>query len=258
MHAIARYCAFGIVFGASTLSAQTSTDTSTPDNPPSSTPEHRFYYGFRIEAFPMRLFDTSTRQSSTTQPIADYVYSASSSSQKLTPAATFEFMFKSRWSVGTEFYLTHAKYIQTTSVRTGVASPTATTDDRPVTTSVETTKANYWVLPVLARYQGLRKSGIGSRTYAIGGLEYRHVGRIRTGTDLSYPDGSTGYSEVSAVPLHREQIGLVVGFGIRYFDQLGFKLAPEVRFIRWDNDTFRGPGYASNKNQAEASLGFSF
>jgi hypothetical protein len=84
------------------------------------------------------------------------------------------------------------------------------------------------------------------------------VGRVRTGTDIYYPDGSTGYNEVSAVPAHRNQVGFVAGNGIRYFDQLGFKLAPEIRYIRWTDNTFQGPGYATNKNQAEASLGFAF
>ncbi len=225
---------------------------------PVAKPDHRFYYGVRVEAFPLRLFDTSTRQSATTNPIASYINSASSSSQKFAPAGSFEYVLTPRWSLGTEFYLTHAKYILNTQVRTGLPSPNASTDDRPVTTYVESSKANYWVLPALARFQGLRPHRYLSRAYAVGGAEYRHVGRVRTGTDIYYPDGSTGYTEVAAVPLHHDQVGYVVGIGLRYFDQLGFKLAPEIRYIRWTDDTFKGPGYASTKNQAEASLGFTF
>jgi hypothetical protein len=219
----------------------------------------RFYFGIRVEGFPLRLFDTTTALSSTSQPIADYSYSASSSSQKIAPAATFEYTFSPRLSAGVEFYLTHTKFIETTQVQTGLPSPNSSTDDRPVTTYVESSIADYWVLPFLARYQGLRSRGFFLRhLYEVAGAEYRHVGRVRTGTDIYYPDGSTGYTEIAAIPAHSNQIGGVVGLGLRFVDDLGLKVAPEVRFIRWDSATFEGPGYVSSRNQAEISLGFAF
>jgi hypothetical protein len=90
------------------------------------------------------------------------------------------------------------------------------------------------------------------------GAEYRHVGRVRTGTDIYYPDGSTGYTEIPATPTHSNQIGGVVGFGLRFLDDLGLKVAPDIRFIRWESATFEGAGYVSARNQAEISLGFAF
>ena len=208
--------------------------------------------------FPLRQFDTSARQSETTNPIADYTYTATSSSQKVALAGTFEYVVTHRLSVGVEFYLTHATYVWTTNVRTGLPSPNSSTDDRPVTTYTQTNKANYWDLPLLARYQGIRSKGSLSHAYWIGGAEYRHVGRVRTGTDINYPDGTTGYNEVSTVPNHSNQVGVLAGIGFRFFDQFGFKLTPEVRYIRWFNYTFQGYGYASTKNEVEAALGFSF
>jgi hypothetical protein len=220
--------------------------------------QRRYFYGFRIMAFPLRQFDTSARQSETTTPLADYTYDANSSSQKAALAGTFEYAWKPRLSIGVEFFLTHAKYVWTTNEKTGLPSPNSSTDDRPVTMYVQSNKANYWDLPILARYQGIRSKGMLSRAYWIAGPEYRHVGRVRTGTDIYYPDGTTGYNEIAAVPNHRDQVGAVVGIGVRFFDQFGFKLTPEVRYVRWFNDTFQGPGYAATKNEAEAALGFSF
>ncbi|HLH44451.1 MAG TPA: hypothetical protein VKV74_15780 [Bryobacteraceae bacterium] len=218
----------------------------------------RFYFGIRVEDFPLRLFNTTTAQSSTQQPIADYTYSGSSSSQKAAPAATFEYTINPRLSVGVEFYLTHVKFIQTTQVRTGLPSPNSSTDDRPVTTYVESSTADYWVLPFLVRYNGLRSRGFLRHLYGVAGAEYRRVGRVRTGTDIYYPDGGAGYTEIPAIPTHSNQMGGVVGLGLRFVDDLGLKVAPEVRFIRWDSATFEGPSYVSARSQAEISLGFAF
>lgn len=218
----------------------------------------RFFYGFRVVYFPLRQFDTSARQSQTTNPIADYTYQGSSSSQKGALAGTFEYVITRRLSAGAEFFLTHATYTQTTQVQTGLPSPNSSTDDRPITKYVQSNKANYWELPLIARYQGIRSKGLLSHAYWLGGPEYRHVGRVRTGTDIYYPDGTTGYNEIPAVPNHRNQVGVLVGVGWRVFDQFGFKVTPELRYVRWNNDAFQVPGAASTKNEASAALGFSF
>jgi hypothetical protein len=239
--------------------AQT-TDTPAPktSTKSSNVSERHFFYGLRVEAFPLRLFDTSVRQGATTQPIANYIYNGSSSSQKAAAAGTVEYIVNRHISTSIEFYLTHVKFIQDTQVRTGLPDPNAGTDTRPVTSYNQTSTVDYWVLPFIARYRGIRQSGKFSRAYLLGGAEYRHVGRIRTGTDILFPDGTNSYNEIPATPTQSNQVGAVVGVGMRFFDQIGFKLMPEIRYVRWVGYTFQGPSYASTKNQVEASLGISF
>lgn len=194
----------------------------------------------------------------TTPPVASYSYFPSNGSQKAALAATFEYMFTPRLSAGADFYLTHAKFTLTTQVRSGLPSPNAGVDDRPLTTYAESSNADYWVFPMLARYGGVRSHGFLSHLYVAAGGEYRHVGRVRTGTDIYYPDGTTGYTEIAALPTNSNQIGGVIGLGLRMLDDLGIKVSPEIRFIRWTNSTFEGPGYHSQMNQAEGGIGFSF
>ncbi|HUA85016.1 MAG TPA: hypothetical protein VMB85_14235 [Bryobacteraceae bacterium] len=234
---------------------QTTAPASTATNVAS---ERRFFYGFRIVYFPLRQFDTSARQSESTNPVADYTYQGSSSAQKGALAGSFEYVITRRLSAGVEFYLTHATYTLTTNVRTGLPSPNSSTDDRPVTMYVQSNKANYWDLPLIARYQGIRSKGLLSHAYWLVGPEYRHVGRVRTGTDIFYPDGTTGYNEIPTVPTHRNQVGALVGVGWRFFDQFGFKVTPELRYVRWNSDAFQVLGAASTKNEVSAALGFSF
>src|SRR5262249_8822070 len=98
---------------------------ATPDTNADTGPHlnlKRFYFGLRVEGFPLRLFNTNTAEAPSAQPITNYSYSAGSSSQKAAPAATFEYTISPRLSVGMTFYLTHAKFIQTTEVRTGPPS----------------------------------------------------------------------------------------------------------------------------------------
>jgi hypothetical protein len=234
----------------------------------------RFSYGFRLEAFPLRLFDRREVTSYTTNPIAEYDFSETSSSQKAAPGASVMYRWTAHYSVGGEFFLHHAKYTAATDVYSGIKDPNATTDDRPMTRLVQTTRANYWVVPLFVRYehipmlQGVQVfpwipgkrlvSQALSHAYATGGIEFRHVGRIRTGNDTIYPDNTTDYNETPATPSHRNQFGAVVGIGLHFKDELGIQLTPEIRFVRWQNSTFQGPAFKGELNQAEAGVGLSF
>lgn len=224
----------------------------------------RLYYGFRVEAFPLRLFDTASATSSTTKPIADYSHSVNTNSQKAAPGGVVTFDWTRHISINGELFLHHAKYIRTTTIRSGKKDPNSSKDDRPVTTQIETTRVNYWVIPVFVQYRwtpvykGSWKQRFFSHAYVSGGIEYRHVGRIRTGTGITNADGTTDYNEYAATASRTNQVGAVLGVGLRFVDDLGIHVTPEVRVIRWQGATFQGPGYRSVPNQAEAGLGFTF
>lgn len=219
---------------------------------------HRYQIGGRVQAFPLRLFEVKSLTKSTTQPIADYTYNSSTKSQKATLTPTFEYRLNSRWSVGTDFMLHHANYVEKEEIRTGKKDPNASTDDRKVTTITQTTKANYWEMPILARYYGLRSSGILKKAYAIGGLGFRHVGRVRTGNEYSYADSTTDYNEAPARPSRQNQFGAVAGIGLRFIDDFKLKIMPEVRYTRWAGYTFEGQSYKSVQNELRVGFGISF
>jgi hypothetical protein len=218
----------------------------------------RYQIGGRVQAFPLQLFTVKTVETSTTQPIADYKYTSTTDSQRATLTPTFEFRLKPRLTIGTDFMLHHANYVEKQEIRTGKKDPNASTDDRKVTTITQTTKANYWELPVLVRYYGLRGSGILKRSYAIGGFGFRHIGRVRTGNEYSYADDTTDYNEAPAQPSRKNQFGAVAGFGIRFVDDFNIKVMPEVRYTRWAGFAFEGKSYKSVQNELRVGLGISF
>jgi hypothetical protein len=228
----------------------------------------RLSFGVRAEAFPLRLFNIHDFATSTTQPIADYTYSASSSSSKVGLGPTVEYRWTNRWSFGVEVNFHHADYQGTIVELSGLPGNNSPTDNRVPTTTTDTTQANYWDVPILARYYGLPKPQswlvrriprtLFDRAYVVGGLEFQHVGRVRTGNAVSNADGTTAYNEISDKPHLGNQPGLVVGIGLRFMDEFHIKVMPEVRFVRWEGSTFEGPSYHSVVNQLEGGLGLSF
>jgi hypothetical protein len=55
---------------------------------------------------------------------------------------------------------------------------------------------------------------------------------------------------------HTNLAGMVAGVGYNLFELHKFKWMIEARYTRWVGNTFQGPAYRSQQNQAD--LGFSF
>lgn len=215
--------------------------------------------GFRLEYYATNLFGTSTIIGATsTNPVATYTYFGSSHSSKREIAPSVEYRLTNHLSLGLELHFHPAQFQQTTDYVTGIRDPNSSTDDRKNNHVAETTQVNYWEFPLVARYYGLRQSGMFKRVYPLGGVEMRHLGRIRTGTSYSYANGTTDYNEIPAHANHNNQAGVVAGIGYRIIDALRIKLTPEVRFVRWQGFAFQGPSYSSRENQLEISLGLSY
>ena len=214
--------------------------------------------GFRIEYFASPLFSTSTVQASTTKPVADYTYTGSTPGPRAGLAPMVEYRLTKHLSLGVELHYHQAQYQQTTDLISGVKDPNSNYDDRRKTTIVETTRANYWEVTLVTRYCGFRRTGALNNAYVLGGVEWRHVGRIRTGTEFSYADGTTDYNEVPAQPNRTNQVGVFGGVGFRIVNTLRMRFTPEVRFVHWQGAAFQGITYRSARSQVELSLGWSY
>jgi hypothetical protein len=225
-------------------------DTSPPIRRPS--------LGFRIEYFASPLFSTATVQTSTTKPVADYTYTGSTPGPRASLAPMVEYRLTKHLSLGVELHYHQAEYQQTTDLISGVKDPNSNYDDRQKTTIAETTRTNYWEVPLVARYCGFRRTGGLNNAYVLGGVEWRHVGRIRTGTEFAYADGTTDYNEIPARPDRTNQAGVFGGIGYRIVNTLRMKFTPEVRFVHWQGISFQGITYRSARNQVELSLGWSY
>jgi hypothetical protein len=214
--------------------------------------------GVRAEYYQSKFFLTASATEHTTSPIADYKFSAWAGSGRFAIAPTVEYRLKKRLSVGAEMQFHYAEYSQTTEVRTGLLNPNSSVDNRKVSTLVDSTKADYWDVPLLAHYYGLRSKGLLTKSYMSAGVELRHVGRVRTGNEITNADGTTDYNENPDAPKHMNDFGAVLGVGLRFVDDFKVKVAPEIRFVRWRGSTFEGPAFLSQVNELQAGLGISF
>jgi len=86
----------------------------------------------------------------------------------------------------------------------------------------------------------------------------RHVGKVRTGNDFTYPSGATDYNENAATPNKVNDLGVVAGLGMRFVDEFHIRISPDIRFIRWQGPTLQGAAYASVLNELEAGVSLSF
>jgi hypothetical protein len=218
----------------------------------------KYNFGLRADFIALKQFDTKTTTASTTKPIADFSYTGSSTSSHYAGGPVFEMRVMKHIWVGAELSFHHASYAQVTDIRTGRADPNAGTDNRPLTILTDNSTANYWDIPMLVRYRGLRESGKFKRFYPLAGATYRHVGRVRTGNDTVNADSSTDYNEIPDVPKRTNLFGFTAGIGFRLVDELGVKIVPEIRFTRWFDQSFQGLSYSSSPNQVQAGLGITF
>jgi hypothetical protein len=245
-----------------------------PTPPPSTTQENtpgsdvttappKYSFGVRVEYFPQRFFQTQFVTLTTTNPITSSNYYATAAGSKYTLGLTAEYLLTNRISVGLDFFRHQEGYTQLDQQKSGIQDPNSSYDNRPLTSITQNTRANYWDFPLVARYYGIRSHaphGLGwlAQTFLIGGVAYRHISNIRTGTSVSFPDGSTTYNEIPIAPNHNNVIGVVGGVGYKLFEYGKFKAMGEGRYTRWFGNTFQGPAYESQKNQLEIGLSFTY
>lgn len=218
----------------------------------------RLTFGIHMQAYPLKMFDTKSTTSSSTKPVADYKYSATTDSPMVGFGPAIEYRITNHVSAGLELLFHRVQYKQVTETRTLKKDTTTTTDIRPVATLTETTRSNTWEAPLIARYYGFREGGIFSKLYVLGGGSFRRTTNIRTGNEISNANGTTDYNEIPTHPAKANQIGVVGGFGIRFMDNFHIRIAPEVRVTRWNGFSFQGQAVSSVRNDIQGGIGITF
>lgn len=225
-----------------------------------SPPLRRLTVGIHVMYFPTQLVNTRNVITITenTNPVVQYNYTGTSTSPKWGPGVMAEYRLTDHWSLDGEIHFHHVDYQEATEIFTGVNTSTTGGDNRPVTDTTTYSQVNYYEYPLLAHYYGFWSHGWKRRIYFTAGAELRHVGKIRTGNDFTYPNGTTYYDENPATPNKVNDLGVVAGLGMRFVNEFHIRIAPEMRFIRWQAPTLQGAAYSAVVNQLEAGISLSF
>ena len=130
-------------------------------------------------------------------------------------------------------------------------------NDTNSTYYLERTRARYFDFPLLLRYAGPRFRWSKYSFYEGGGA-IREAASISTATAAENYLGYFCCASPSTTNIRRRIEGVVVGTGVVGRDEFGIKVAPEVRYVRWMDDTFRSPTVGSQRDQLEIAITFGY
>lgn len=116
------------------------------------------------------------------------------------------------------------------------------------------TTFNWWEIP------GLFKTNVSMghvRPFVDFGAALRHISTIDQTTYAAGLFDGMSFTDNSIALRNRNSYGGVAGLGIT-FKRGPVRISPEVRYTRWANGAFEGPGFLTNLNQGDFLLGISF
>lgn len=224
-----------------TKSAQTSSSSSSS----SESEGHkirRIWVGFSANYTPLRILKVSSSTNSTT---GETVSSTAANGQLGGGVNVNVRVYGSFWLTFGGVYR-FAGYDTNTSV-----------NNTAETAYVERTRARLLDFPLLVRYADSRFRWSKYSFYEVGG-EARYATSLKTTYGASDSNGFFCCAPTSTTNIKKMVEGVVVGTGLVGKDDFGIKVAPEVRYVRWFGDTFRGPTLASQRDQLEVVITFGF
>ncbi len=229
------------------LHGQESSSAPVPEE--AATGIKRWSFGFRVAGYPFNpLHNVSQTVYSTVDSLlATSTISTSNNYLQVGFGPAVEFAATRHFTLVGELFYHRLTYTQTTQITLGALSEGIT----------ENTGVNFWDLPVLVRYRGLREDGFLSHLYFDLGPAMRYGANIKSHYVVNYPNGT---SSTSDVPQSANKFigGAVVGAGMRFVDDFGIKVEPELRYTRWLGRTFDAESTRSSENTIEVDIAFTF
>lgn len=219
----------------------------------------RFTVGGRVSILAADLMNTETFRRSTSTPVVSTELNAQSTAFRLSGGPTFEVALRDKLALSVDFLYRRAGHKFGEDTITGIDDEdTEDVNEQQITSVFEQTRADYWDIPVLARFYDSSRQHAGTRAFLNGGIAIRHASSIRTFREVTNPDGVTTSGEATSSPANSTIAGVVIGGGFLMRSKVGLKVAPELRFTRWLSDTFYSPPTQSRRNQFEIMIAFGF
>jgi len=239
-------CGIGLIL-LPVLHAQESSSTPAPEETPRGI--RRFSFGFRVAGYPFNPLHNKTENFTTTQTIpATYQISTANNYLKVGFGPSVEFAVTRRFTLVGELFYHRLNYTETTQISQG-------TNNTGIT---ENTRNAFWDVPLQLRFHGLRDEGVLAHIYFNAGGAFRDATNIKSNIVTNNADGTTTTSNTPVKPSAKYLPGAVVGTGLRFVDDFGIKVEPELRYTRWFGRTFASDSTRSSENQIEVSLAFTF
>ena len=232
---------------APVLYGQESSSTAAPEEAPTGI--RRLSFGFRVAGYPFNPMHNKTENFTTTQTIpATYSISTANNYLKVGFGPSVEFAMTRRFTLVGEVFYHRLNFTQTTQISQG-------TNNSGIT---ENTKSAFFDAPLLVRFRGLREEGVLSHMYFNAGGVMRDAADIKSNIVTNNANGTTTISNTAVKPSAKTLGGVVVGSGLRFVDDFGIKVEPELRYTRWFGRTFDEESARTSPNQIEVDVAFTF
>jgi hypothetical protein len=215
----------------------------------------RFSFGVRAGGIPTKGMAGFERESSTESPAENIKDFSKSAARRFTIGPSLHFALSDRLGLNADFLYRRSGYDSGTT-RNVRNSDGSSGDFRSGV--YERTRADFWDIPVQARFyhQGPEESG--PRWFASGGLTIRTVTAIKTFTERINEKKLSDTDTAPVRPTHKSVAGFVAGGGLQVRDEVGLKVELEGRFTRWFQRIFDTNLSRMNLHQVEVLLSFTF
>jgi opacity protein-like surface antigen len=217
----------------------------------------RFSFGVRGGAMFFDALNSQTITESTTQtdPATSTINFSNSASKRFTGGPAIHFRVSDHFGLNLDVLYKRAGYDAGDQL---VTQPTEDEEADDLASRYERTRADYWDIPVLARYYTKAPDEEGPRYYLTGGIAFRSVSGIKTFSEVVSDEGLSDTNSVAVKPANKNTAGAVAGIGLQLRDEVGLKVDLEARYTRWFRPVFDSGPTSSNLNQGEFVLGFTF
>jgi hypothetical protein len=243
----AAFCSSWLAF-LPAVYGQESSSSSAPVAEPQSTGWRRFSFGGRVNGYPFNVLNNKDVNFNVTALNQAWAVSTVNNYLKIAFGPTVEVRVFRDFSLCGEFLYHRLDYTQTAQI----------TVDGNVTAIVQQTRATMWDAPMMIRWRGLAETGFLSHLYFAGGGAIRNVSHINSNTQTTPPGGTTTTSNAPATPSARNLPGLVAGVGLRFVDDFGIKLSPELRYTHWLGATFSSDSTQSRRDELVVGIALTF
>lgn len=243
----AAFCTVWVTF-LPPVYGQQSSSSSAPVAEPEPTGWRRISFGGRVNGYPFNVLNNKDVNFNVTAANQAWAVSTVNNYLKIAVGPSLEIRLFRGFSFCGEFLYHRLNYTQTSQV----------TVDGNVTAIVEQTKATLWDIPMMIRWRGLAETGFLSHIYFAGGGAIRDVAHIHTNTQTTPPGGATTSSNVPTVPSAQKLPGIVGAVGMRFVDDFGIKLSPELRYTHWLGATFDSNSTRSRRDEIAVGIALTF
>ncbi|MCS6952296.1 MAG: hypothetical protein RMK57_05305 [Bryobacterales bacterium] len=211
--------------------------------------DRRLWLGGRITIAGNALVLTGKFTGTSAQPAGSLESDVKWISGRFGAGPALEIRLVDRVSVGLDMLRRRTTYKQEATIkRTGAQDVRIT----------EKTGATAWEGSAIARFGiGYQRWG-GFRYFGGLGLAVRSLSEIRTTIERQGLGDENCCDETPIRPARRNAFGLVTSVGVRFRDDLGIKIIPEVRFTHWRDRNFDQFPIRSTPNQLEVVIGVVF